>query len=155
MRFDLINPSDPYTFDAPDLLIAAVVVVILGHGKYGANEIGGAADASEVVPIMLIGDPDHWFQTACGETLEGALHIAHQPRRNDLIAALRSVTIGSLDERRLLDEALARIEDDDARRKHADQWHDSKRSSINDIGRLARSLADDIEEEVHESTRNL
>jgi len=40
MKFNLINPSDAYHFEAEDLEIAAVVVCIIGGGKYGADAIG-------------------------------------------------------------------------------------------------------------------
>lgn len=40
-KYDLINPSDPYTFEADDLEIAAVAVVLLGDGQYLADPVGG------------------------------------------------------------------------------------------------------------------
>ena len=50
MLYELINPSDPVTFEAPDLKVAALVTIILGQGQYGAQPVD---DSAEGVPIML------------------------------------------------------------------------------------------------------
>lgn len=34
MIFELINPSDKCTFEAPNLKIAALVTCVLGNGQY-------------------------------------------------------------------------------------------------------------------------
>jgi len=33
--WEIVNPSDPYTFRAPDFKVAAVVALWLGNGTYG------------------------------------------------------------------------------------------------------------------------
>lgn len=47
--YELINPSDPYTFLAPNVEVAGVVVAMLGTG-YGAKPVEGD---SESTPILF------------------------------------------------------------------------------------------------------
>lgn len=115
MKFEIINPSDPYTMEADDLQIAAVAVCLLGDGKYAAK--GVEADSGQDVPIFLFGGVDEWFTEKFGmDYFETASHTLNN--RNDALArAFESVK-------------LARGE----------------RSSINDIGGRACSIAKAIRE---------
>ncbi|MBE2818207.1 hypothetical protein ILT27_17710, partial [Acinetobacter baumannii] len=44
MIFELINPSDKCTFEAPNLKIAALVTCVLGNGQYSAKGIENDLD---------------------------------------------------------------------------------------------------------------
>ncbi|MEG9134010.1 hypothetical protein VPJ54_17735, partial [Acinetobacter baumannii] len=44
MIFELINPSDKCTFEAPNLKIAALVTCVLGNGQYCAKGIENDLD---------------------------------------------------------------------------------------------------------------
>src|SRR6266700_3975891 len=66
LLFEIINPSDAYTFLAPDLAIATIVTVYLGEGQYGARQIGGELE----VPLMILGDPDAWFREHFNQSAE-------------------------------------------------------------------------------------
>ena len=46
--WELINPSDPYTFRAPDVRVAGMAAFIMSHA-YGAKRVGGG----ECSPIIL------------------------------------------------------------------------------------------------------
>ena len=60
MKFDLVNPSDPYTLEADDLQVAGVACCLLGNGKYGLTGLGD--DAGQDVPMFLLGGHDLVFQ---------------------------------------------------------------------------------------------
>lgn len=92
MKFEIINPSDPYTMETDDLQIAAVAVCLLGDGKYAAKEIDG--DTGQDVPIFLFGGVDEWFTEKFGMDYgETASHTLNN--RNDALArAFESVTLG-------------------------------------------------------------
>lgn len=50
MEYELINPSDPYTFIAEDFETAALVVLVLSPA-YGAV----SKDGSQEVPVFIFG----------------------------------------------------------------------------------------------------
>lgn len=69
MLFELINPSDKYTIEAPDLETAALAICILGAGKYALHGI----DNDEQVPIFLFGGHDKWFKENFDRTVTESL----------------------------------------------------------------------------------
>ena len=52
MIFELINPSDKCTFEAPNLKIAAIITCVLGNGQYSAKGMQHDLD----VPFFLSED---------------------------------------------------------------------------------------------------
>ena len=68
LSFEIINPSDPYTFTAPSLEIAALVTIFLGHGQYSAKSLD--TPPNDGVPFLMFGGSDTWFQDHCGCTLQ-------------------------------------------------------------------------------------
>jgi hypothetical protein len=89
MKFDLINPSDAYHFEADDLETAAVMVCVLGNGKYGAQQLGG--DAS--VPVFLFGGHDEWFVKHFGREFEESADHVMETKRQALADCFASVTL--------------------------------------------------------------
>jgi len=112
MRFDLINPSDPYTLEADDFEIAAVAVCLLGNGKYPADALGDDANKSNNVPAFLFGGHDEWFQARFGGTYEAVAERVLKERADALARCFESVKLGR-----------------------------ERRTSMNDIGGKARELA--------------
>jgi hypothetical protein len=110
MKFEIINPSDPYTMTAPDLEVAAVAVSLLGDGKYPLKGVGG--DAGQDVPPFLFGGHDEWFASKFGMNYEATAEHVLNHRAGELAETLDSVTLGR-----------------------------EQRSSLNDIGGLARILS--------------
>jgi hypothetical protein len=105
LRFELVNPSDAYTFTAPDLETAALAVVLLGRGRYGGKSLDGGKD----VPIFLLGGHDNWFVAQFGRRVQESLdHVPHEA----IAACLDTLTL------------------------------DGERTSMNNIGKGARMLAD-------------
>jgi hypothetical protein len=86
-RWEIINPSDRCEFETDDMLIAAVVVFMLGEGRYGAKEING----DRIVPIFLLGGHDEWCMGTFGTDLKGVMEES-KSRLQALGAAFRSVT---------------------------------------------------------------
>ncbi len=118
MKFNLINPSDPYTFEAPDLEIAAVAVCLLGNGQYLADALGDDADKGNNVPAFLFGGHDEWFASRFGAGFEAVTDRCMEGHAEILAACLASVTLGR-----------------------------PERSSLNDIGGRAKYLAKAIREQ--------
>lgn len=145
MLYELINPSDPVTFEAPDLKVAALVTIILGRGHYGAEP---ADDSAEGVPIMLFGDPTEWWTERWPEEPMGGAGDRDALR---LAAALRSVCYGGKNDRQLYDSALQAITDPEKRAAFVAEWNDRKRSSMNDIMGRAHSIAARLESQMQEA----
>ena len=137
MLYEIINISDPYTMEHDDPVIVAAAILLLGEGHYAAEVISDKSTPENKVPILIGTDPVNWFKDTHGIDFSDVL----SRRRTDLADALDSVIIGSPDDRLLFFEALNLIDDPDKRALWREKWHDSRRSSINDIGGLARSLA--------------
>jgi len=93
MKFNIINPSDPYTMEADDLEIAAVAVSILGNGKYPLEGIGDAT--GENVPPFLFGGHDEWFTEKFGGNYEQIAQRVIDSRSDALARAFESVTLQS------------------------------------------------------------
>lgn len=138
MLFEIINPSDPYTMEAPDLEIAACAVCLLGSGQYGLNELSG--DKSGHVPVFLLGGHDEWFTKQFGKDFGASLNAVLMTRRQVLAGALASVRVGDASLRREFDAELAKLAADDEAAMFLTVFHDSKRTSMNDIGRHAWQL---------------
>ena len=109
MEYELINPSDGYTFIAKDLEVAALTVFLLG-AAYGAQEKNG----NIVVPIFLFGgDPVDWYQKLFNRTPDEGL----VERRLDVSESLASMMLGSFEDRRRYEAALEAITDDKKKRR--------------------------------------
>ena len=65
IQYQLINPSDPYTFLTPDLETAALTVFCLGT-MYGAEPQG----KGENVPVFLFGGAEEWYEEKFGRRPE-------------------------------------------------------------------------------------
>lgn len=93
MKFNLINPSDAYTFEADDLVIAAVMVCLLGDGKYGADEIGEGSSKDNHVPVFLFGGHDEWFSRKFGMNFEDTARSVLDHRQDALRHSFASVAL--------------------------------------------------------------
>lgn len=88
MKYEITNPSDPVFMQAPDLEIAAIAVVLLGEGKYGAEATDGVSPS---VPIFLLGGADEWFTETLGRSIVDTIGSVKATRMDALAAALESV----------------------------------------------------------------
>lgn len=129
--YEIINPSDALTMYAPDLVTAGVAVAILGHGQYGV----------EGTPILF--GWDEWFEGNGIQDLD--IWLDQSDNLKSVAQCLRSVALGSVEERKYYDAALEAITDDAARKKFIADRNDRRRSSMNDIETRAHKLADACE----------
>ena len=142
--WNIINPSDPYTLRADDLDVAFCVCAFLGMGKYALREIGGA---ERYVPADLFGGYNAWCQETFLCSVDELFGRVMREKRDAVIASLDSVVVGNPTDRAAHEKGLALIDDP---AKHAEwkaAWHDDRRSSTNDIGAQAQSLAKQIRKE--------
>lgn len=92
MKFNLVNPSDPYTLEADDLQVAAVACCLLGNGKYALSGLGD--DAGQDVPMFFVGGHDEWFIQKFGMNYEDTATHALNHRNDALARAFESVKLG-------------------------------------------------------------
>ena len=132
MEYELINPSDKYTFIAADYETATLTVFCLGPA-YGAKP----KDDGEDVPIFLFGGAVEWYKDKFGHTPDDGLDEKGQA----LADALASMMLGGFEDRRRYELALAAIDDPEKKARFIDEWQDG-RSSLNNIGGAAHKLAE-------------
>ena len=144
-EYEFINFSDPYTFLASDLEVAAIVVFLMG-AAYGAK----SKDGSKQVPIFLFGgEPEAWYRDQFGRSpSEGYEALAL-----DVADALESFMLGDFTERERYQAALDAIDDSDKKKQFMAKWQDSC-SSLNDIGTRAHHLGEAIRDKVASSEKN-
>lgn len=141
MLFEIINPCDPYTMDAPSLELAAVAIALIGEGQMGLKEIGGDAE----VPVFLTGGHDEWFQEHCGKTFEQALEQATSAANmHQLIAILDGVVVGDEDDRKEFLEQLSALSSPGEREDFRWKWHEEKRTSLHKIAEYAWKMGDHL-----------
>lgn len=116
MRFELINPSDKYEFDAPTQRAAAALCLVVGHGQYIAEPLD---DKGKEVPCFLFGGAAEWFARTFGVPIDSYLDSPDGVA--EIVPSLRSLLIPG------------------------EGTQDQLRSSMNNIGGYARAIADAIE----------
>lgn len=119
--YTLINPHDPYTFDAPDDDVAETVVALLG-GSYGWQLDEG--DQGRSGGMFNLAGPEG--QQAATDAINRAM-----TRKPELAAALRTVAI--------LEKDRAELDVD------PDTWHAQRITSTVDLREIARARADSVE----------
>lgn len=141
MEYELINPSDPYTFIADDLETAALVVFALSPA-YGAKN----KDGEVAVPVFVFGGADEWYSEQFGRnTVDG-----FNAKKKQLAAALNSMLLGGFEDRRRYEAALAAITDPYKKAEFIAKWQDG-RSSLNDIGTRCHRLAERMKSDEQQS----
>lgn len=134
VEFELINPSDPYTFIADDLETAALVVFAISPA-YGAKTKEGEL----AVPTFIFGGADEWYAEQFGRSVIDGF----EAKKKQLAEALSSMMLGHFEDRRRYEAALAAITEPDKREKFIAEWQDEC-SSLNDIGTRCHKLAEAI-----------
>lgn len=134
MEYELINPSDPYTFIAADYETAVLTVFCLGP-TYGARP----KDNGEDVPIFLFGGAAEWYTEKFGRSPDDGLDEKGQA----VADALASMMYGHFEDRRRYELALSAIDDPEKKARFINDWQDGH-SSLNDIGGAAHRLAEHI-----------
>lgn len=130
MQYELINPSDPYTFLAENKEVAALTVLCLST-MYGAKSQGG----NEEIPVFILGGSEEWYKNEFQRTPDEGL----QAEKVNVAKSLQSFLYGDFEDRRRYEAALNAITEEDKKEQFMREWQDS-RSSINDIGTYAHEL---------------
>lgn len=132
MLYELINPSDPYIFEADSLEVATLTVFLLSTG-FGAKPIKG----DEGVPIMMFGNAEEYYKEKFGRDVQTGLETNFSSVRK----ALASFMLGNFSDYKRYQVALNAITDDDKRKTFIDEWQD-ERSSLNNIGGKAHQISE-------------
>ena len=151
--YEIINPSDPYTIEA-DFEAATIAITLLGKGFYGLKD----GDKKMVVPLLFVfteNGTDDWFQNnlggSTGEVL-GKLKGDDIDLMERVIAALKSIVIGSFEEREVYNSMMVNLSKEEAASKDW-TWHDERRTSLTDIRRAALAWASVLSQVVQKSAQ--
>jgi hypothetical protein len=146
--YKIVNPSDPYTIEAPSLDVAAMSAILLGQGSYKFESLDGGED----VPMFSYGGGDKWCQEHFKEDLMEMSNRVMDTKLSEVADCLDSVLYGDAEDRL---EFLAATEDMDRPNFEATRIlrQQDKCSSMNDIGshayklaaKLRKAIADGIE----------
>ncbi len=143
--YEIINPSDPYTIEG-HFETVCVAVLLLGHGAYGLQIVEGwpgwkLGDRATEMPAMVFGIDTDWVDNQFDTTLEEVLRRAD---RRAMADCLDTILIGKLQDRKLFQKIVEKPGID--RDQLWAEWHDAKRTSLNDIGSNAKKLAKSLRE---------
>ena len=126
--YELINPSDPYTFYANSIEVAGVAAVLLSEG-FGAKPVDGVGESS---PVMF-----GWEVWLKERAIDSNWMDAH---RLEVAAALDSFLIGGAATRADVESMLAELPPE-----KREGWRlarqDRHRTSMNKIGEAAYKMA--------------
>lgn len=131
IEFELINPSDPYTFIAENEEVATLTVFCIST-MYGAKSKDGRVE----IPVFIFGGAKEWYKEKFGRTTDEGLN----EEKENVKKALSSFMLGQFEDRRRYEAALKAITDEKKKEEFIAEWQDG-RSSLNDIGTYAHNLA--------------
>jgi len=144
MLFELVNPSDPYTFKTDDSKVAEVVALLVGNGKMGLTDEKG-----EKYDTMILFLNEEQTETHLTETFgEGGLAGFVDANLKAVADALDSVMSFGFTERRTFELAMEAIETEERREEYRAKVHDKNRSSMNDFGTYAWKMAKQLRESI-------
>jgi hypothetical protein len=126
--YELINPSDPYTFYASSIEVAGACTVILSTG-FGAKPVDGEGPST---PVMF-----GWNEWLKERGIDDTWLDEHL---SELAECYESFLIGDAAKRADVESMLAMLPED-KRQEWRDQRQDRYRSSLNQIGEAAYSRA--------------
>lgn len=129
--YELINPSDPYTFEAESIEVAGAAVVYLST-SFGAREVGCEDDEGESTPTLF-----GWEEWLKDRGIDSDWIAAH---RTEIADALDSFLIGDPATRQDVEDMLAELPPD-KREAWKAKRQDRHRTSMSKIGEAATDLA--------------
>ena len=137
--WELVNPSDPYTFRAPDVRVATVAAFMLSPA-YGAKRV----DGEERSPLVT-----GWDEFVVKHGIDEVWMDSHL---YEIAEAFDSFLIGSPSERADAEAALSLLANPREVRKWKLQRQDRLRTSLSAIGESAYSYADQMRRNLKEMT---
>lgn len=130
--YELINPSDPYTFYAPSIEIAGAAVVLLSS-NFGAKQVHD--ENAESTPVLF--GWDDWLKD------RGIDDQWVKANRLEIADALDSFLIGGSDKRADVESMLEMLPED-KREQWKNERQDRHRSSMCQIGEGAYKMAKNL-----------
>jgi hypothetical protein len=89
MKYEICNPSDPYTMDCPDIKLATAAILLLGSGHYPLVDI---ETQETIVPVFMFGGLEEWLTEHFGSESNFSDFVkSNKPAIADCLA---SVTLG-------------------------------------------------------------
>lgn len=129
MIYELINPSDPVTFETEDIDVVRAVGLLLGSGQCPVEDEHG----EEVLPLFIFGGYDKWA-AAQGFDLATV-------RKDKLMAVVDCLRTAMVAERRERAAIMAAVGTDV---EALARYNEERRSSMNDICGRAFAIADKL-----------
>lgn len=140
IEYELINPSDPYTFLAKTKESAALTVFLLGT-MYGASPKDD--NEEKRIPVFLFDGAEEWYRKEFGRSTQAGL----KEEKQNVADALLSFMYGSFEDRRRYEAALNAITDEEKKKVFMEEWQDG-RTSMKNIGEYAHQLGEKLKGKV-------
>lgn len=148
IRYEIINPSDPYTLEWENFKIACVSVMLVGNGKYALEPL---TKGGRKMPPFIFGGAKEWFKEEFSEEFDSVVELNKQ----DISDCLRNIVIGDEWDREIYNETMFHyldwgwnMEMSGKQLQWRRMWHEKKCSSINNIGMRADRIADELEQQI-------
>lgn len=80
MKYEITNPSDPYTIESDDPTLAIICCLLLGEGRYGLKDGQG----NTTMPIMLLASESQvkeWMKTHVNVDLNSTDYMENNSAR--------------------------------------------------------------------------
>ena len=132
MLYELVNPSDPYVFQA-DSFPVAVVTAWLISPMYAAKPEEG--DDYFGIPAFME-EPSKEYKEQFGDCVEDSIN----KHNAEIVHALQSLMLGGFKDYRQYLLAVEMIDDPEKLMAFRERWNDGC-SSMNNIGKCAEKIA--------------
>ena len=149
LLYEIVNPSDEYTIVCDSHITASCCCFLLGEGTYSFEAIDHEKGE---VPIFLFGGAYDWFKKEFGVPFDE--YLRDKDARLKIAESLNSVLIGSKKDRDLFESAIEKMPLQKDKDDFYTDYHDRKRSSVNDIGGFAKKYAESILKGLKEDKTN-
>ena len=150
MLYEIVNPSDPYTIEAPSLDVAVMVSILLGQGNYQFKSLDGGED----IPFFSFGGGDAWCKKHFKEDLMDLSNRVMDTNLSGVADCLDSVLYGDAEDRV---EFLAETKDMSRATFVATRAirQGDLCTSMNDIGGLAYRMAAKLRKSIEDGKKAL
>lgn len=101
MIYEISKHKEKFSFEAPNLKIAALVVCSLCHGQYPARSVDGEL----FVPQFIFGGHDEWFISNFGTNFVETLNEVLSHEKEQLYKSLTTVLMGEAESRKVYQES--------------------------------------------------
>jgi hypothetical protein len=148
--YNLITPSDPITFLAPNDQVAFMAAIIVGEGAAGCNRLADNGNIARKLPTLMLFASKEDTQKIITDELGCGLGDFLQGDNEVAVAlALESFAYGEFSDRKQFDAAVAAITDPAKLEEFKKTHDDLKRSSMiqwcNDAWDFAKRIRAKIE----------